>query len=128
MVFAEALSEYLIDGLSEALAEADEPTPPVPLAADRYVALSAMALNLEQDGVAAIRLGPGGQQHSAAQGLSHIGGEGMKLKPDGVGRKAHAREPRPFERVLALPWPPRHPVERRLWAGTAIRSKVRVGS
>jgi hypothetical protein len=41
MVFAEALSEYLIDGLSEALAQADEPTPPVPLVADRYVALSA---------------------------------------------------------------------------------------
>ena len=42
MVFNEALTEYLIDGLSEALAGADTPTPPVPLAADRYVALSAM--------------------------------------------------------------------------------------
>ncbi len=42
MVFAEALSEYLMDGLSEALAQADEPTPPVPLAVDRYVALSAL--------------------------------------------------------------------------------------
>ncbi len=42
MVFAEALTEYLIDGLSEALAQADEPTPPVPLVADRYVALSAL--------------------------------------------------------------------------------------
>jgi len=42
MVFNEALTEYLIDGLSEALAGVDEPTPPVPLAADRYVALSAM--------------------------------------------------------------------------------------
>ncbi len=31
MVFAEALTEYLIDGLSEALAQVDEPTPPVPL-------------------------------------------------------------------------------------------------
>jgi hypothetical protein len=41
MVFAEALTEYLIDGLSEALAQADEPTPPVPLVADRYIALSA---------------------------------------------------------------------------------------
>ncbi len=42
MVFAEALSEYLIDGLSEALTQADESTPPVPLVADRYVALSAL--------------------------------------------------------------------------------------
>ncbi len=42
MVFAEALTEYLIDGLSEALAKAEEPAPPVPLIADRYVALSAM--------------------------------------------------------------------------------------
>ncbi len=42
MVFAEALSEYLIDGLSEALARAEEPAPPIPLAVDRYVALSAM--------------------------------------------------------------------------------------
>ncbi len=41
MVFAEALTEYLMDGLSEALAKADEPTPPVPLVADRYIALSA---------------------------------------------------------------------------------------
>ena len=42
MVFAEALTEYLIDGLSEALAKAEEPTPPIPLAADRYIALSAL--------------------------------------------------------------------------------------
>ena len=42
MVFAEALTEYLMDGLSEALAKADEPTPPIPLAADRYIALSAL--------------------------------------------------------------------------------------
>ncbi len=42
MVFAEALTEYLIDGLSEALAKADEPAPPVPLAVDRYIALSAL--------------------------------------------------------------------------------------
>ncbi len=42
MVFAEALSEYLIDGLSEALAKVEEPTPPIPLAADRYIALSAL--------------------------------------------------------------------------------------
>ena len=42
MVFAEALTEYLIDGLSEALAKVDEPTPPIPLAADRYIALSAL--------------------------------------------------------------------------------------
>ena len=42
MVFAEALTEYLMDGLSEALAKADEPTPPVPLVADRYVALSTL--------------------------------------------------------------------------------------
>ena len=42
MVFAEALTEYLMDGLSEALAEEDEPTPPVPLVADRYIALSAL--------------------------------------------------------------------------------------
>ena len=33
MVFAEALTEYLIDGLSEALAQAEEPAPPVPLPA-----------------------------------------------------------------------------------------------
>ena len=42
MVFAEALNEYLIDGLSEALTEAKTPTLPVPLAVDRYVALSAL--------------------------------------------------------------------------------------
>ena len=42
MVFAEALSEYLINGLSEALVKAEEPTPPIPLAADRYIALSAL--------------------------------------------------------------------------------------
>jgi len=42
MVFNEAISEYLIDGLSEALAKVDTPTPPVPLAVDRYVALSAL--------------------------------------------------------------------------------------
>ena len=42
MVFAEALTEYLIDGLSEALAKADDPTPPIMLAADRYVALSTL--------------------------------------------------------------------------------------
>ncbi len=42
MVFAEALTEYLIDGLSEALAKAEEPAPPIPLIADRYVALSAL--------------------------------------------------------------------------------------
>jgi len=42
MVFAEALNEYLIDGLSEAIAKAEEATPPVPLAADRYIALSAL--------------------------------------------------------------------------------------
>ena len=42
MVFAEALTEYLINGLSEALAKAEEPTPPIPLAADRYIALSAL--------------------------------------------------------------------------------------
>ena len=36
MVFAEALTEYLIDGLSEALAKADEPTPPAPLQAQLY--------------------------------------------------------------------------------------------
>ena len=41
MVFAEALSEYLIDGLSEALAKVDTPTPPIPLVADRYIALRA---------------------------------------------------------------------------------------
>jgi hypothetical protein len=41
MVFNEALTEYLIDGLSEALAKVDDPTPPIPLAVDRYVALSA---------------------------------------------------------------------------------------
>ncbi len=35
MVFNEALTEYLIDGLSEALAEVETPTPPVPLAVDR---------------------------------------------------------------------------------------------
>ncbi len=40
MVFAEALTEYLINGLSEALAKAEEPTPPIPLVADRYIALS----------------------------------------------------------------------------------------
>ena len=42
MVFAEALTEYLIDGLSEAIAKAENPTPPILLAADRYIALSAM--------------------------------------------------------------------------------------
>ena len=43
MSFAEALTEYLIDGLSEALAKVETPTPPVPLAADRYLALSALS-------------------------------------------------------------------------------------
>jgi hypothetical protein len=42
MVFAEAINEYLVTGLSEALAKADTPTPPVPLVADRYVVLSAL--------------------------------------------------------------------------------------
>ncbi len=42
MVFAEAINEYLVTDLEEALAQAEEPTPPIPLAADRYVALSAM--------------------------------------------------------------------------------------
>ncbi len=42
MAFAAALSEYLIDGLSEALAKAEEPAPPIPLVADRYIALSAL--------------------------------------------------------------------------------------
>lgn len=41
MVFAEAIAEHLVDGLSEAVAEADEATPPVPLATDRHVALPA---------------------------------------------------------------------------------------
>jgi hypothetical protein len=49
MVFNEALTEYLIDGLSEALAEADTPTPPVPLVADRYAALSAMQKAIRRD-------------------------------------------------------------------------------
>ena len=48
MVFAEALSEYLIDGLSEALSEVDEPTPPVPLVADRYVALSTLQKSIRR--------------------------------------------------------------------------------
>ena len=48
MVFAEALTEYLIDGLSEALAQEDEPTPPVPLVADRYVLLSAMQKSIRR--------------------------------------------------------------------------------
>ncbi len=48
MVFAEALTEYLIDGLSEALAELEEPTPPVPLVADRYVLLSAMQKSIRR--------------------------------------------------------------------------------
>ncbi len=39
MVFAAALAEYLIDGMSEAIAKVDEP---VPLTADRHVALSAL--------------------------------------------------------------------------------------
>ena len=38
MVFAATLAKYLIDGMSEAIAKADEP---VPLTADRHVALSA---------------------------------------------------------------------------------------
>lgn len=42
MVFAEALTEYLTAGLSEALAKAEKPTPPNPLPTDRYVALSAL--------------------------------------------------------------------------------------
>ena len=42
MVFAEALTEYLIEGLSEALAKADEPTPAIPLTVDRFIALSAL--------------------------------------------------------------------------------------
>ncbi len=56
MVFAEALTEYLIDGLSEALAKADEPTPPVPLVADRYVLLSALqkAIRRGEEDLAAI--------------------------------------------------------------------------
>jgi hypothetical protein len=41
MVFAEALTEYLIGGLGEALAKVETPAPPIPLATDRYVALSA---------------------------------------------------------------------------------------
>ena len=48
MIFSEALSAYLIDGLSEVLAKADEPTPPVPLAADRYVALSALQKSIRR--------------------------------------------------------------------------------
>jgi hypothetical protein len=42
MVFAEALTEYLADGLSEALAKAEKLTRPDPLPTDRYVALSAL--------------------------------------------------------------------------------------
>ena len=42
MVFEEALTEYLIDGLGEALAEVETPALPHPLAVDRYVALSAL--------------------------------------------------------------------------------------
>ncbi len=42
MAFPEALSEYLVTGLEEALAKAKEPTPPIPLATDRYVGLSAL--------------------------------------------------------------------------------------
>ena len=42
MVFNEALTEYLVTGLEEALA-ASEPHPfPEPLTADRYVAMSAL--------------------------------------------------------------------------------------
>ncbi len=48
MVFAEALSEYLTDGLSEGLAKEDEPTPPVPLVADRYVALSTLQKSIRR--------------------------------------------------------------------------------
>ena len=33
-----------------------------------------------------------------------------------------------FTSLLPWPWPSRQPVERRLWAGTANRPKVRVGS
>ncbi len=69
-----------------------------------------------------------GRRRQRAQKVGEVVGEGVELEPDGIGGKAHAGEPSPFERVIALPWPPRHPVERRLWAGTAIRSKVRVGS
>jgi len=42
MVFTEALTEYLIDGIADGLAGADSPTRPIPLAADRYIALSAL--------------------------------------------------------------------------------------
>jgi len=42
MVFAEALTEYLIYGLGDALGEVDEPAPPVPLVTNRYIALSAL--------------------------------------------------------------------------------------
>jgi replication-associated recombination protein RarA len=42
MVFEEAHNEYLIDGLAEALAKAETPAPPIPLAVDRYVAMSAL--------------------------------------------------------------------------------------
>jgi replication-associated recombination protein RarA len=42
MVFPEALTEYLMDGLSEALANAHISAPPIPLATDRYIALSAL--------------------------------------------------------------------------------------
>ena len=42
MVFAEALTEYLIDGLGEALAKVETPAPPIPLAVDRYIAMSAL--------------------------------------------------------------------------------------
>ena len=48
MVFAEALSEYLTDGLSEGLAKEDKPTPPVPLVADRYVALSTLQKSIRR--------------------------------------------------------------------------------
>jgi hypothetical protein len=37
-----------------------------------------------------------------AQEIAEVVGEGMKLKPDGVGGKRPARQPRPLDRALAL--------------------------
>ena len=61
-----------------------------------------LAVSLEQNGFAAIRLGPGGQHHSAAQGLSRIGGD-VAGPLQHIGRPVFQRQPGQGPAVPAQP-------------------------